>query len=39
MNRRRITKRQWYELGGFANSRLFRKQARNGSWAYYQVIE
>lgn len=39
MTRRRITKRQWYELGGFANSRLFRKQSRSGAWAYYQLID
>lgn len=39
MNRCRISKRKWYGLGGFANPRLFRKQARNGSWAYYQVVE
>lgn len=30
----RITKREWYDLGGFANSNLFRRH--NGRhWVYY----
>ena len=28
----RITKAEWYELGGFANSKLFSKQSRGGAW-------
>lgn len=35
----RITKREWYELGGFANSSLFRKQSRGGAWRYYRMID
>ena len=34
--RTRITKREWYALGGFANSKLFRKQVR-GAWHYYKL--
>lgn len=34
----RITKKQWYDLGGFANSALFRKQSRGGSWRYYRTM-
>lgn len=28
----RITKKEWYALGGFANRDLFRKQSRGGAW-------
>lgn len=31
----RITKEEFYRLGGFANSDLFRLQTRGGSWRYY----
>lgn len=32
----RITKREWYELGGFKNSSLFRRH--NGRhWEYYRT--
>ncbi len=31
----RVTKREWYDLGGFANSKCFRKQARSGAWQYF----
>jgi len=34
----RITKREWYELGGFENSNLFRKQSRGGAWRYYRLL-
>ncbi len=34
---RRVTKREWYDLGGFANSKCFRKQARSGAWQYFVV--
>lgn len=30
----RISKRHFYNLGGFANSQLFRRQ-RYGYWEYY----
>ena len=29
----RVSKREWYELGGFRNSRCFRRQ--RGSWQYF----
>ena len=35
--KRRITKTEWYALGGFANSRLFRKADSRGRWRYYIV--
>lgn len=31
----RITKREWYALGGFTNSALFRKADKYGHWYYY----
>lgn len=27
------------ELGGFANSKLFRKQSRGGAWRYYRLLD
>lgn len=36
----RITKAEWYRLGGFANSKLFRKQSRGGgAWRYYRLLD
>lgn len=35
----RITKVQWYDLGGFANRDLFRKQSRGGAWRYYRTLD
>lgn len=35
----RITKAEWYKLGGFANSKLFRKQSRGGAWRYYRLLD
>lgn len=35
----RITKREWYALGGLANSRCYRKQSKNGAWRYYVTRE
>lgn len=32
----RLTKHQWYALGGFKNTSLYRKQRADGAWAYYQ---
>lgn len=34
----RVTKREWYEAGGFANSRCWRRQYR-GSWQYYMTLD
>lgn len=31
---RRVTKREWYEAGGFRNSRCVRV-TRGGRWAYF----
>ena len=33
----RITKREWYALGGLANSKLFRKADKRGHWRYYMA--
>lgn len=37
--KKRITKKEFYDLGGFANSDLFRLQTRGGSWRYYINLE
>lgn len=37
--KKRITKAEWYSLGGFANSKLFRKQSRGGAWRYYIALD
>lgn len=37
--KKRITKAEWYALGGFANSKLFRKQSRGGAWRYYMTLD
>jgi hypothetical protein len=34
----RLTKREWYELGGFANPDLFRRQKKGGAWQYFRVL-
>lgn len=31
----RVTKREWYALGGLANSKLWRRADRKGIWRYY----
>lgn len=31
----RITKREWYALGGFANSDLYRRADRLGRWMHF----
>lgn len=31
----KVTKRTWYNAGGFANSRCFRRQKKGSGWAYY----
>lgn len=31
----RISKRNFYALGGFSNPRLFRKADKRGAWNYY----
>lgn len=35
----RITKAQWYDLGGFANSDLFRRQKKGGAWQYFRLLD
>lgn len=31
----RITKAEWYRLGGFANSDLYRRADRLGRWMHF----
>lgn len=31
----RVTKREWYDMGGFANPALFRKADSRGYWRYF----
>jgi len=31
----RVTKAEWYRRGGFANSRCWRTQPKNGAWQYF----
>ncbi len=38
IKKERITKVEWYSLGGFTNSDLFRKQSRGGAWRYYRAL-
>ena len=35
IDRKRISKAEWYELGGFANPKLFRLADKRGVWRYY----
>lgn len=39
IRKERITKREWYGLGGFANPALFRQQSRGGAWRYYVSLD
>lgn len=32
----RISKREWYRLGGFANPNLWRRQQKGRGWQYYR---
>jgi hypothetical protein len=31
----KVSKRTWYDLGGFARTGLFRRQRKNGAWEYF----
>jgi hypothetical protein len=33
--KRRVTKQEWYDAGGFANSNCFRKADKRGVWQYF----
>lgn len=39
VRKERITKKEFYDLGGFANSKLFRQQTRGGAWRYYVNLD
>jgi hypothetical protein len=39
IRKERITKAEFYERGGFANSTLFRLQSRGGAWRYYVNLD
>lgn len=34
-NVEKVSKREWYNLGGFARTGLFRKADSRGVWSYY----
>lgn len=34
----RISKKQFYDYGGFSNTKLYRKANSNGSWGYYSTV-
>ena len=34
----KISKKEFYKLGGFSNPTLYRKQ-RGHAWVYYQVVK
>lgn len=38
IKKERITKVEFYRLGGFSNSQLFRLQSRGGAWRYYRKV-
>ncbi len=31
----RITKKKWYQLGGFANTDLYRRADKRGRWMHF----
>lgn len=35
----RVSKRRWYELGGFRNSACFRRQRPGRGWEYFVSLE
>lgn len=39
VKKERITKVEFYRLGGFSNSQLFRLQSRGGAWRYYRKVD
>jgi hypothetical protein len=39
IRKERITKVEFYDRGGFANSALFRQQSRGGAWRYYVNLD
>lgn len=38
IKKERIRKDEFYRLGGFSNSQLFRLQSRGGAWRYYRKV-
>jgi len=39
IRKERITKAEWYDLGGFEHPALFRQQSRGGAWRYYKNLD
>lgn len=39
MGSARISKREWYALGGFSNSRLWRRQRKGRGWEYFYRVD
>lgn len=34
----RVSKKTWYDNGGFANSNCFRKADSRGIWQYFMLV-
>lgn len=34
----RITKKKWYQLGGFANPDLYRRADKRGRWMHFMGV-
>lgn len=39
IRKERITKIEWYALGGLETPGLFRLQSRGGAWRYYRRLD
>lgn len=39
VRKERMTKIEWYALGGENNPVLFRQQSRGGAWRYYRRLD
>lgn len=37
--RKEISKVEFYSLGAFANSNLYRKADASGEWHYFQILD
>ena len=34
-----VSRRTWYDQGGFANSKCWRRQPKGAGWRYYIMID
>jgi len=35
----KLSKRDWYAQGGFANPKLFRRADKRGVWSYWKYLD